>query len=77
MNKVKTLSIITLVFSGLSVLALIFSHLALTDIHHGAEDLSLEWTVLRIAAVIFLACIISTIVTLRQVLKSISRNKED
>lgn len=69
MGKIKKYSILTLSLSGLSILTLIISHLALTDIYHGGEDLSLEWSFLKIAAVIFLAFIISTIVTLRQVLK--------
>ncbi len=69
MGKIKKCSILTLFLAGFSILTLIISHLALTDIYHGGEDLSLEWSFLRIAVVIFLAFIISTIFTLRQVLK--------
>jgi len=69
MNKTKKYSILTLILSGLSILALIISHLTLTDIYHGEEDLIMEWSFLRIAAVIILAFIISTIFTLKQVLK--------
>ncbi len=69
MSKIKKYSIVTMILSVFSFLALIGSHLALTDIYHGGEDLSLEWSVLRIAAVIFLAFIGSTIFTLKQVLK--------
>ncbi len=69
MTRIKKYSKITLVLSSLSILALIISHLALTDIYHGEEDLSMEWAFLRIAAVIILAFIISTIFTLIQVLK--------
>jgi type II secretory pathway component PulL len=69
MTRIKKYSKITLVLSSLSILALIISHFALTDIYHGEEDLSMEWTFLRIAAVIILAFIISTIFTLIQVLK--------
>ena len=69
MRKIKKYSILTLILSGLSILALIISHLALTDIYHEGEDLSLEWSFLRITAVIFLAFIISAILTLKQVLK--------
>lgn len=69
MNKMKKYVVITLILSGLSILALVFSHLALTDIYHGGEDLALEWSLLRIAAVIFVVFITSTILTLKQVLK--------
>lgn len=69
MNKIKKYSVLTLFLSGFSILGLIISHLALTDIYHGGEDFSLEWSILRISAVIFLAFIISTIFTLKQVLK--------
>lgn len=69
MNKLKKISRVTLFLSGFSLIALFFSHLALTDIYHGETDLSLEWTMLRIAAIIFLAFIISTVLTLRQVFK--------
>ncbi len=69
MSKIKKYSILTLFLAALSILTLIISHFALTDIYHGGEDLSLEWSFLRIAAVIFLAFTISTLLTLRQVLK--------
>ena len=69
MTKVKKYAVITLIFSGLSILALVFSHLALTDIYRGGEDLVLEWSLLRIAAIIFIVFITSTILTIKQVLK--------
>ncbi len=69
MSKIKKYSMLTLILSGFSILALIISHLALTDIYHGGEDVSLEWLILRISAAIFLTFIISTIFTLTQVLK--------
>ena len=69
MTKVKKYAAITLILSILSILALLLSHLALTDISHGGEDLSLEWTFLRISAIIFIFFIISTILTVNQVLK--------
>ena len=68
MSKIKQLSVLTLVLAGFSILALILSHLALTDISHGEEDLTLEWSVLRIAALVILGFIISTILTLKNVL---------
>ena len=69
MSKIKKYSIFTLILSGLSIPAFILSHLALTDISHGGEDLSSEWLFLRIASVIFLTFTISTIFTLKHILK--------
>lgn len=69
MIKIKKYSILTLILSGLSVIALIIGYLALTDIYHQEEDLTLEWTFLRIAALIFIIFIGSTILTIVQVLK--------
>jgi hypothetical protein len=37
---------------GLSLVALVVAHLALTDIRHGEADVTLEWNVLRGAFVI-------------------------
>jgi len=65
MNKLKKYSIITIFLSGISLVALLFSHLALTDIYHGEINLSLEWTILRITSIIFLAFIMSTVLTIR------------
>jgi hypothetical protein len=50
---------------NLSCLALLLSHLALTDIRHAEADLSLEWGVLRISALVFGAFTLSTSVALR------------
>ena len=69
MTKVKKYAVTTLILSGLSILALVLSHLALTDIYHGGENLVLEWSLLRIAAIVFIAFITSTIFTMKQVLK--------
>ena len=53
----------------LSLLALVFSHLALTDIAHGEGNLTMEWATLRAAALIFLMFIALTLITLSRVLK--------
>ena len=68
-NKLKTYSKITLFLSGISLIAILFSHFALIDIAHGEGNVSLEWTIVRITAVILLSFITLTIITLRQVLK--------
>ncbi len=54
----------SIVLGLLSVLAVVASHLALTDISHGEGDLSLEWTVLRISFAVIVAFHISALITL-------------
>jgi len=46
MIQTRTISIISFFLGILSVIALLVSHLALTDIWHGEGDLRLEWSVL-------------------------------
>ena len=69
MSKIKTYSLITLFLAGFSIVALGASHLALVDINRGGEDLSAEWIVLRITAIVFLVFITFTVFTLKQVFK--------
>ena len=53
----------------LSFIALVLSHLALTDIARGEGDVSLEWSVLRVCFVLVLLFIAAATVTLRRALK--------
>ena len=53
----------------LSLLALVVSALALTDIAHGEPDLSLEWTVLRVCAVVVLGFHVMAIAVLARGLR--------
>ena len=57
------LGIVTLVFG-------LLSHLALTDIYHAEHDVSLEWNVVRVSAVVFFVFIMMTLYTLGKVLKT-------
>ena len=57
---------------GLSVLALLAvlaSHLALTDIYHTEGDVRLEWNVLRVCFGVIVASQIATLITLTKVLQ--------
>jgi len=58
----------------LSLAALFLAHLALTDIHHGEADLTLEWWVLRGAAAVILAFIIVTLATVRNIRRTLRRS---
>jgi hypothetical protein len=51
-----------------SLFAIPFCHLAMTDISHAESDVSLEWNVLRASAIVFLVFIGSTMFTLGKVL---------
>ena len=76
MKKLEVYIRLTIVLAFTAIFAMVLSHLALTDIHHGGEDLSLEWTVLRIAALVFLTFAVLTIITITKVLKSFREGKE-
>ena len=68
MIKLKTASRVSFTLGVLSVLAVLISHLALTDIRHGEPDLSLEWRVLQISFAVIIAFQVSALITLRRVL---------
>lgn len=69
MNKYKQTIVITLSLGILSLIAMALSHLALTDIAHGEAEVSVEWTILRVTALVLLAFIGSSFFTLIRVLK--------
>lgn len=62
-----------IVLGILSLLAGLFAHLALTDIYHGEADVTLEWSIVRICAVVFVAFIGASLFTLIRVLKVAGR----
>ena len=65
--RIKT----AIVLGLLSLLAGVFTHLALTDIYHREGDLTLEWNILRICALVFVVFTGYTLITLRRILKSL------
>jgi len=69
LNKYKQIIVITLSLGILSLIAMAFSHLALTDIVHGETDVSLEWSILRVTGLVLLAFIGSSLFTLIRILK--------
>lgn len=54
----------------LSLLAVVVSHLALTDIRHAEDDLTLEWNVLRGCFAMILAFQVHALVILRRVIRA-------
>jgi len=70
MFSLKTQVSIILFLGALSLLAGLFAHLALTDIYHAETDISLEWQVLRLCAVIIATFIISAMILIRKMYRS-------
>jgi len=62
---------IAFVFGILSLVAGVFSHLALTDIYHAESDVSLEWNVLRLSALVILVFIGIALSTFQRVRRQI------
>jgi hypothetical protein len=58
-----------IVLGIVSLLAGLFAHLALTDIYHGEVDVTLEWGVVRVCAVVFAAFVGASLFTLIRALK--------
>ena len=71
MDKLKNQIRGTMVLGTLALLAGIVGQLALTDIHHGEVDVTLEWSILRICALILLAFIGASMFTLRKAIKTL------
>ena len=69
MNRVKRSVVMSLILCVMSILAIGVSHLALTDIWHGEVDVSLEWNVLRLAALVIVVFHVSAFTTLWRVLR--------
>lgn len=70
MFSLKTQINVILFLGALSLAAGLFAHLALTDIYHAETELSLEWNVLRLCAVIIATFIISAMILLKKIYKS-------
>ena len=62
---------LTIVLGSVCLLAGLFTHLALTDIYHREADVTLEWQVVRVCSIIFVAFLITSLWPLGLVLKSL------
>ena len=59
---------------GLGILSLfmrLLGHLALTDIYHGETEVSLEWNILRVSALVFAFFVTFALTTFRKILETI------
>ncbi|MDP3914775.1 MAG: hypothetical protein Q8R96_13670 [Bacteroidota bacterium] len=64
-EKLETSAIITLVLGIFSAIALLFTFLALCDIANHEPDQTLEWYMVGVGLMIWVAFIVSTLVTIR------------
>ena len=72
MGNLKTQIRVTIVLGMLSLLAVLITHLALTDIYHGEADVTLEWNAVRICALVLLVFIGMALFTLRRALRELT-----
>jgi hypothetical protein len=72
MSNLKTQIRVTIVLGVFSLLAGLITHLALTDIYHGEADVTLEWSVVRICALVLLVFIGMALFTLRRALRELT-----
>jgi hypothetical protein len=59
---------------GLGILSLIMGllgHLALTDIYHGEADAALEWSILRVGALVLVVFVAYALILFGRILKKI------
>jgi hypothetical protein len=52
-----------------SLVAILVAHLALTDIHHGEADVTLEWNILRLAFAVTISFHAAALLTLRHAIR--------
>jgi uncharacterized membrane protein len=69
-RKLRLSASVTTILGILSVIAIIFLFLALADIAHMEEDLSLEWHVAGVCIIVISTFIISTFVTISMLFKT-------
>ena len=73
MKNLETQIKATMTLGALSLVAGRFTHLALMDIYHGETDVTLEWNIVRVSALVLLAFIGMTLVTLGRALRTLNR----
>jgi hypothetical protein len=72
MRNLKIQIAATMALGVLSLIAGLFTHLALTDIYHGEPDASLEWKVVQLSALVILVFIAMTLFTLSRAWRALA-----
>jgi hypothetical protein len=73
MIKLRTAALVSFILGVLSLLAMLTSYLALTDIRRREMGLSFEWQVLQISSAVIICFQVSALFTLRRVLRSVKK----
>jgi hypothetical protein len=61
----KTLTTVSVILGSITLLSILFSHLALTDIYHHTEsDLSLEWNIVRLSYLLSFVFVVIALITI-------------
>lgn len=69
MKRLRIWATVTLTLSILGLVLLFLSFLALTDIYHGEENVSLEWGIIRLGFFVIFFLIVATFICTDLVLK--------
>jgi hypothetical protein len=72
MKNLKTQIAATTALGVVSLIAGLFTHLALTDIYHGEADTSLEWRIVQVSSLVILVFIGMTLFTLARAWKAVA-----
>jgi uncharacterized membrane protein len=72
MKQLRFSATITAVLGFMSVIALLFLYLSLSDIAHNEPDQVLEWRIAGICMLVLAAFVVSTFVTLGYMLKKLN-----
>ena len=72
MGNLKTLIRVTIALGTLSLLAVLITLLAMTDIYHGEADVALEWSIVRVCALVLLVFIGMVLFTLGRALRTLT-----
>jgi hypothetical protein len=64
-EAMKTLTTVSIILGILTLLSILFSHLALTDIYHHTEpDLGLEWNIVRLGYLLTFTFVVIALATI-------------
>ena len=69
MRSLRSSILVSLALGVLSLIAVVFSHLALTDIYHGEADVNIEWRVLQVCALVIVAFQVAALTTLGRLIR--------
>jgi len=69
--RIRRLGLAAGILGIAAIVMVALAFLALSDIGHGEPDLSLEWTVVRIAFLVVAAFIVTTIILLVRIFRAV------